>query len=156
MPDTDPRAAYRTRSGFRVPDDYADARHRDDSSRVERAGIVPGDNPDRLLIVVSVALSQDLHRGCEIPRNGDLRHVRNGGTSLRHVSRHKRIHAKDTIAAGFRCVPLQQIATIVVLESAKRHEITGANEQRETRSEEHTSELQSRGHLVCRLLLEKK
>src|SRR5690625_6289473 len=29
--------------------------------------------------------------------------------------------------------------------------------QRETdRSEEHTSELQSRGHLVCRLLLEKK
>src|SRR5437870_7358637 len=27
---------------------------------------------------------------------------------------------------------------------------------RKTRSEEHTSELQSRGHLVCRLLLEKK
>src|SRR5690625_5320434 len=27
---------------------------------------------------------------------------------------------------------------------------------RTTRSEEHTSELQSRGHLVCRLLLEKK
>src|SRR5690625_2388060 len=27
---------------------------------------------------------------------------------------------------------------------------------REARSEEHTSELQSRGHLVCRLLLEKK
>src|SRR5690625_7049265 len=26
----------------------------------------------------------------------------------------------------------------------------------DTRSEEHTSELQSRGHLVCRLLLEKK
>src|SRR5437870_3455413 len=28
--------------------------------------------------------------------------------------------------------------------------------EREPRSEEHTSELQSRGHLVCRLLLEKK
>src|SRR5690625_6979513 len=28
--------------------------------------------------------------------------------------------------------------------------------QEENRSEEHTSELQSRGHLVCRLLLEKK
>src|SRR5690625_5984068 len=27
---------------------------------------------------------------------------------------------------------------------------------RDDRSEEHTSELQSRGHLVCRLLLEKK
>src|SRR5690625_6394224 len=30
------------------------------------------------------------------------------------------------------------------------------NEVVESRSEEHTSELQSRGHLVCRLLLEKK
>src|SRR5690625_6920928 len=29
-------------------------------------------------------------------------------------------------------------------------------EQFKARSEEHTSELQSRGHLVCRLLLEKK
>src|SRR5437660_7294479 len=29
-------------------------------------------------------------------------------------------------------------------------------EEQVTRSEEHTSELQSRGHLVCRLLLEKK
>src|SRR5207253_3841012 len=32
-------------------------------------------------------------------------------------------------------------------------EVTGVGEDR---SEEHTSELQSRGHLVCRLLLEKK
>src|SRR5690625_6409745 len=30
-----------------------------------------------------------------------------------------------------------------------------AAKTREARSEEHTSELQSRGHLVCRLLLEK-
>src|SRR5690625_385049 len=30
------------------------------------------------------------------------------------------------------------------------------NDDFEPRSEEHTSELQSRGHLVCRLLLEKK
>src|SRR5690625_6797372 len=30
------------------------------------------------------------------------------------------------------------------------------NGNKYTRSEEHTSELQSRGHLVCRLLLEKK
>src|SRR5215510_16300365 len=31
-----------------------------------------------------------------------------------------------------------------------------AGRWRRSRSEEHTSELQSRGHLVCRLLLEKK
>src|SRR5207253_10862521 len=30
------------------------------------------------------------------------------------------------------------------------------NTRQSSRSEEHTSELQSRGHLVCRLLLEKK
>src|SRR5439155_13520048 len=35
-------------------------------------------------------------------------------------------------------------------------ESTFTREVRGFRSEEHTSELQSRGHLVCRLLLEKK
>src|SRR5690554_6999633 len=34
--------------------------------------------------------------------------------------------------------------------------LAGAEQQHATRSEEHTSELQSRPHLVCRLLLEKK
>src|SRR5690625_5358903 len=34
--------------------------------------------------------------------------------------------------------------------------IIQAEEGKAKRSEEHTSELQSRGHLVCRLLLEKK
>src|SRR5439155_26117355 len=33
---------------------------------------------------------------------------------------------------------------------------SGSGPPRKLRSEEHTSELQSRGHLVCRLLLEKK
>src|SRR5437870_9082661 len=33
---------------------------------------------------------------------------------------------------------------------------SGRSASTSTRSEEHTSELQSRGHLVCRLLLEKK
>src|SRR5690625_5427775 len=32
----------------------------------------------------------------------------------------------------------------------------GRAAEKDARSEEHTSELQSRGHLVCRLLLEKK
>src|SRR5437870_10680967 len=40
----------------------------------------------------------------------------------------------------------------VVLKSRHIHR----SQARQTRSEEHTSELQSRGHLVCRLLLEKK
>src|SRR5690625_448438 len=35
------------------------------------------------------------------------------------------------------------------------HAVTAATDDKALRSEEHTSELQSRGHLVCRLLLEK-
>src|SRR3989442_12390981 len=37
-----------------------------------------------------------------------------------------------------------------------RYEIAGESGASRARSEEHTSELQSRPHLVCRLLLEKK
>src|SRR5437870_8142966 len=37
-----------------------------------------------------------------------------------------------------------------------RQSARAARAARRARSEEHTSELQSRGHLVCRLLLEKK
>src|SRR5690625_5617620 len=44
-----------------------------------------------------------------------------------------------------------------VLVAAERTVVLGAADTfRAARSEEHTSELQSRGHLVCRLLLETK
>src|SRR5437870_2018366 len=43
------------------------------------------------------------------------------------------------------------MGTCATSESRKRTRLAGRK-----RSEEHTSELQSRGHLVCRLLLEKK
>src|SRR5690625_6183277 len=37
-----------------------------------------------------------------------------------------------------------------------RRAVVAMSREIDARSEEHTSELQSRGHLVCRLLLEKK
>src|SRR5690625_7087579 len=40
--------------------------------------------------------------------------------------------------------------------AVKTFQEVGSERVHEFRSEEHTSELQSRGHLVCRLLLEKK
>src|SRR5690625_3926631 len=43
---------------------------------------------------------------------------------------------------------------IVTVDHLRRTAICSCNQN--SRSEEHTSELQSRGHLVCRLLLEKK
>src|SRR5437870_9963037 len=59
------------------------------------------------------------------------------------------------VALGFR--------RLSILDLSRGHQPM-CNEERnvwiafngEIRSEEHTSELQSRGHLVCRLLLEKK
>src|SRR5690606_39695706 len=44
--------------------------------------------------------------------------------------------------------------TVVTMNSTVRFKVENSNE--EFRSEEHTSELQSRENLVCRLLLEKK
>src|SRR5690625_6713634 len=41
-------------------------------------------------------------------------------------------------------------------EGSGRDELEARVREQGIRSEEHTSELQSRGHLVCRLLLEKK
>src|SRR5437870_7244713 len=56
-----------------------------------------------------------------------------------------RVHLPDWLSGlCFALLPLS-VAVVVVLPV-----LDGA------RSEEHTSELQSRGHLVCRLLLEKK
>src|SRR2546422_267647 len=51
-------------------------------------------------------------------------------------------------------IPLYEVYMRMAEELAKRS--TCARLQVGTRSEEHTSELQSRLHLVCRLLLEKK
>src|SRR2546429_5038546 len=68
----------------------------------------------------------------------------------RHACFWKNMHGsgKDTRVSGKTCMGLEK--TCVFLEKHawvwKRH----------ARSEEHTSELQSRLHLVCRLLLEKK
>src|SRR5207244_10289923 len=48
---------------------------------------------------------------------------------------------------------VQQVLVPVIVTDKKGHHVTGLHA---SRSEEHTSELQSPDHLVCRLLLEKK
>src|SRR6266508_2483976 len=57
---------------------------------------------------------------------------------------------------------LLALSTIVICPTSRStppasfHPEVSIDEEPTRRSEEHTSELQSRGHLVCRLLLEKK
>src|SRR5437870_9688734 len=56
-----------------------------------------------------------------------------------HLARRARVPARSAVSGVARDVDADRAAL-----------------RRSARSEEHTSELQSRGHLVCRLLLEKK
>src|SRR5690625_6866576 len=57
-----------------------------------------------------------------------------------------------------RSTPLRRSKPVRIAWEVKEVEISAVANVAATavRSEEHTSELQSRGHLVCRLLLEKK
>src|SRR5690625_6898839 len=68
--------------------------------------------------------------------------------------------AVQSVAAKIGCTPQTLLTWINKMEvdSGIKPGVTSdqAARMKELRSEEHTSELQSRGHLVCRLLLEKK
>src|SRR5690625_3463993 len=57
---------------------------------------------------------------------------------------------------GFAANAASQSPRLQTLPAALRPALYRALAEDAGRSEEHTSELQSRGHLVCRLLLEKK
>src|SRR5690625_5789202 len=54
------------------------------------------------------------------------------------------------------CYTPKEVYDVVLNYVDERYSLEGKEIIRPFRSEEHTSELQSRGHLVCRLLLEKK
>src|SRR5690625_6743255 len=70
-----------------------------------------------------------------------------------------RLHCRHRVALTPPFIGHQQYALRKIQRAESRvdrhaHDRIGKNHI--LRSEEHTSELQSRGHLVCRLLLEKK
>src|SRR5690625_5896255 len=62
----------------------------------------------------------------------------------------------DTVINGCVLLGAKAIFTLDFLNGIVENKKILANIEIQIRSEEHTSELQSRGHLVCRLLLEKK
>src|SRR5437870_8274551 len=61
-------------------------------------------------------------------------------------------HGGPSIALYAALAALHLGAGTVTFESDDRHALAVADDLGAIRSEEHTSELQSRGHLVCRLL----
>src|SRR5689334_23806139 len=70
------------------------------------------------------------------------------------LARHSGLDARVVTVTAFG------LATTHIVQEARRLQadllVLGAHSKRLLRSEEHTSELQSQFHLVCRLLLEKK
>src|SRR3712207_7790219 len=65
-------------------------------------------------------------------------------------------HAEDVLLPGAdHSLAMTQPTAIELVAFLQRHPIRNVGHARD-RSEEHTSELQSRQYLVCRLLLEKK
>src|SRR5437660_5631304 len=75
-------------------------------------------------------------------------------TAISPLSLHDALPISASSAADRACSPYRSWAiSTFAPESAMIQAISGPTRWR---SEEHTSELQSRGHLVCRLLLEKK
>src|SRR5207244_8168770 len=70
--------------------------------------------------------------------------------------------SSDLILAAITLVKLEARRVVVALEDIESHvarfqaSVAGVVQHGDDRSEEHTSELQSPDHLVCRLLLEKK
>src|SRR5690625_6470411 len=75
-------------------------------------------------------------------------------------------NALGTLFGGRLMAHVDDVAAIAAVRHARESVVTASTDSVDflhpvksgdsIRSEEHTSELQSRGHLVCRLLLEKK
>src|SRR5690625_6635517 len=88
----------------------------------------------------------------ETPEDAKAR-IREIGKALEEEEQSERLIRKmeeELAAAGKIREALQHSPSVMFIYAR------GQNNLMVARSEEHTSELQSRGHLVCRLLLEKK
>src|SRR5690625_6448494 len=83
------------------------------------------------------------------PKSGGYRRVKNKQYSKHLGAKVHRTHRRFLISVKPAVEPAKLIRK-------GRHSYCSALNETRSRSEEHTSELQSRGHLVCRLLLEKK
>src|SRR5207253_9062571 len=100
--------------------------------------------------VVAWAESKDF-RGCPLQHTvSELTDAAHPARAIAHGQREwfTERFLEWTTAAGVKDPKAMARALVVLFDGA----VAGS----EVRSEEHTSELQSRGHLVCRLLLEKK
>src|SRR5438876_5596418 len=77
-------------------------------------------------------------------------------TLFRSISNPTQPRARNPVDIPFNCITTLRCCVTVLKRSGITVELTRRRESKHPRSEEHTSELQSSVHIVCRLLLEKK
>src|SRR5690625_4763873 len=87
---------------------------------------------------------------------GRLLEVGNKIPGSRRLSKDLNVHRKTIIAALDELQTQGWVTTVPSVGTFVENPDLNAKGNQNSRSEEHTSELQSRGQLVCRLLLEKK
>src|SRR2546422_3760374 len=94
------------------------------------------------------------------PQSGRPRSRSRGQVTSRRLGVSPTTHSRSVFFGGAKSLHALGLVKLYVLARAssksKEGEHPHEREVRVVRSEEHTSELQSRLHLVCRLLLEKK
>src|SRR3989442_3036239 len=117
----------------------------------ERSITIIGDNPEAILISVLLAERGNPNNliGTLGSDSGDQRSGRGSEEVARLVQIHTRSGAVKKMSSTDELQP-PDLGLCLLTE----HADDASNGMR--RSEEHTSELQSRPHLVCRLLLERK
>src|SRR5699024_12377119 len=116
-----------------------------------RPVIAPKPNDQRIIVVVSARTVGTLEAPSSLPISA--------WAAIARASRAKAMveYTLNTIWWAARTSVPSEVAVSTVARSATRNEAERTNNQEPTwRSEEHTSELQSRFDLVCRLLLENK
>src|SRR5690625_6616254 len=96
------------------------------------------------------------YRSRRIPTRRACSRSMTGPCSTLHGRKQERGRTRPHQELWMLCWRSLQTARTVQLEGSLKRAPTAARVGDGPRSEEHTSELQSRGHLVCRLLLEKK
>src|SRR5699024_11415416 len=103
-------------------------------------------------VLVPCARASPARRSCPTRRSSDLRAaISSGAIAPTDGRRTQRRPSTDAAAASIRSISAD------TSRQSLTYTCTGsAADESSTRSEEHTSELQSRFDLVCRLLLEKK
>src|SRR5439155_14800462 len=105
-----------------------------------------------LLFLLCYAPLRDLH-SFPTRRSSDLFTIESQGEA--RESRRQELESRPQLAPQRHQAEIRDM-TIQQGKDRRRSVIGVQSDELSYRSEEHTSELQSRGHLVCRLLLEKK